>query len=1062
MKAITRGVLPGLIASVMLVVAVPAAQAATEFGPEILMAGNCTEKYEACGSDPLTGPYAFPKDPTEAEAKIEGYTQADGHPSWGVTAFKVNTEGELPNAVPAGLLTTGPVKRVRTDVGPGVSTNPEAVPKCTMEQFGEKEAIPNTGFYGEPKCEAASEIGVNKVTVYTGPKPFPEGGDVPIEGKVYNLVQPQGVASVFGVALKLPTPLTGASLKKGFEEAEEKGAKPGEGGFPSLPEQAFLEAQQYYAHTLINGNVEWAGDYHDYYEIDVSTAIPLISSRLVLKGNIGSTGNGGYITLPSNCASVGPATTSTVTIESEAGQIEKKEYTTPIGTEGCLGESPFEAVPFQPKFSLGSGSGESASDQPDGITTEVVIPHDPSPTGIDTSQVKTATIVLPEGMTLNPSAAKGLKACSSSEIGIGTRNKVECPEASEIGKVTLTVPQLPMNESLAGSVYLGGTEPITAPPYTIYVRAVSERYGVDVRLKGTVTPNPSTGQLTTTFTENPEQPFSDLSLKFKGGPQAPIANPLTCGMATAATSFVPFTGTAAQSPISGFVIDSNGKGGACGAPILALTQSTASSSSTAGAYTSFALNLERGDGQQYLTKVSTTLPEGLLGAIPSLTLCGEAEATAVSCPANSKIGTATIKAGAGSEPYSFSGQVFMTGPYNGAPYGMEIVVPTAAGPFDFHNEIVRATVNVNPSTTQLTVTASVPTIKDGIPLRIKGMTVAVEREKFLFNPTNCNVLSTSSSLSGTPTLPVVSGATQGISTPFQVNGCSGLPFKPTFSAATSAKTSKANGASLKVNVGYPTGPQANIKSVRVELPKQLPSRLTTLNKACTEAQFNANPAGCPSASNVGTAIATTPVLPGKLTGPAYLVSHGGAAFPDLEMVLSADNVTVVLDGQTNIKNGITSSTFNAIPDAPVSGFELNLPTGKYSVFTANGNICAQPLVMPTVIEGQNGAKVTQSTKIAVTGCGVVITAHKVKSHRVKVTVVTPAAGRVSASGKYLKTVKRTLRKGSKATVTASLSKNGLAALRRSKKGKLKVKVVVGFRPTKGSTSKASVTVTFKR
>jgi hypothetical protein len=627
--------------------------------------------------------------------------------------------------------------------------------------------------------------------------------------------------------------------------------------------------------------------------------------------------------------------------------------------------------------------------------------------------------------------------------------------------VTLTVPQLPANEPLEGSIYLGGNEPITSPPYTIYVRAVSERYGVDVRLKGTVEPGGETGRLRTTFTENPEQPFTNLTLKFKGGPLAPIANPLICGSATAATNFVPFTGTTAQSPISGFVVDSNGKGGACGAPVLALSQSTSSSSSTAGGYTSFALNLERGDGQQYLTKVSTTLPEGLLGAIPSLTLCGEAEANAVSCPANSKIGTATIKAGAGSEPYTFSGPVYMTGPYNGAPYGMEIVVPTAAGPFNFGNEVVRATVGVNPSTTQLTVTANVPTIKDGIPLRIKDMTVAVEREKFLFNPTSCGVLSTGSVFNGTPTLPPVSGASQGISTPFQVNGCSALPFKPVFTASTSAKTSRKTGASLNMNIAYTAG-QANIKYVKTTLPKQLPSRLTTLQKACSEAQFNANPAACPAGSMVGTATVTTPVLPDKMTGPAILVSHGSAKFPDLEFVLQGDNVTVILDGQTNITGGITSSTFASIPDAPISSFALTLPSGPNSLLAANGSLCAKPLTIPTVLEGQNGAKITQSTKITVTGCGVVITAHKVKSRRAKVTVVIPAAGRISASGKYLKTVKRTLGKAGKATITVSLSKKGIAALQGSKRGKLKVKIVVGFRPTKGSTSKASITVTFKR
>ncbi len=397
----------------LLAISAPAAQAATEFGPEILVAGNCTEKYETCGSDPLSGPYAFPKEPTEAEARKEGYNQAAGHPAWGITAFKVNTEGTLPNEVPAGLLTTGPVKHVRTDVGPGVSTNPEAVPKCTMAQYGEKEAIPSTGFYAESKCETATEIGVNTVTVALFNRKHEFQTDLPLTGKVYNLEQPQGVASDFGVALKIPTLVSGAALKEGFEEAEEKGAKPGEDGFPSLVEQGIAESGEYFAHTQILGNVEWAGNYHDYYEINVSTALPLISSRLVLKGEIGSTGDGGYITLPSNCAGVGPATTNTVTIESEAGQVAKKEYTTPIGTEGCNGVAPFALVPFAPTFGLTPGAGETQSDLPDGITAELTVPHNPLPTELDSSQLRTASVTLPEGMTLNPSAASGLEVLRS-------------------------------------------------------------------------------------------------------------------------------------------------------------------------------------------------------------------------------------------------------------------------------------------------------------------------------------------------------------------------------------------------------------------------------------------------------------------------------------------------------------------------------------------------------------------------------------------------------------------------------------------------------------------------
>jgi hypothetical protein len=1031
-------------------ISAPAAQAAVPFGVETLVAGNCTASFEACGTDPLSGPFAFPKDPTEAEARTEGYTQAGGHPSWGVTAFKVNTEGTLPNEVPAGLAEGKVVKHVRTDVGPGVSTNPEAVPKCKMEEFGEKEAVPSTGFYPVPACKPETEIGVNKVTValFNGKHEFQT--DLPLTGKVYNLVQPNGFGSDFGVALEIPIPVSGAALKEGFEEAEAKGAVPGENGFPSLPAQAFLEAQQYFAHTQILGNVEWAGNYHDYYEIEVSPKLPLISSRLVLKGDIGTTGNGGYVTLPSNCAGVGPATTNTVTIESPSGLTAAKKYTTPIGTEGCKGESGLLIPPFAPVFSP-LGAETTQHDQPDGITTELTLPHDPSPAGIDSSQLRTAVVTLPEGLTLNPSAANGLKACTPAQIGIGTRNAVTCPAESKVGEVTLTVPDLPAGEPLTGSLYLGGPEsgPVTGPPYTMYIDAESARYGVSVRLKGSVVPNETTGRLTATFAENPEQPFSNVKLTFNGGPKAPLANPLTCGTGSTETSFSPYTGQPAVLSAGPFTTTG------CPSPLpFSLSQSTANlAPGNAGANTSFAFNLARADGQQYLEKVKTVLAPGLVGKIAGVPLCGEPQAATGECPVASQIGVATVKAGAGSAPFEFPGFVYLTGPYNGAPYGLAIVVPAVAGPFSLGNVVTRATINVEPNyPNRVTVASVLPTIFKGIPLRIKNINLNINRQGYLINPTNCSLFATETALTST------FGATQNLSSPFQVGNCSALALKPSFKSATSAKTSKALGASLETTINQGAG-QTNIKSVLVQLPKQLPSRLTTLQKACPAAVFEANPYSCPSGAFVGGVRANTPVLPDKMKGPAVLVSHANAAFPDLDLVLEADGVRVILVGNTNIKNSITSTNFATLPDVPVSSITVNLPIGAHSAVTANGNVCANQLSMPTEITGQNGFKVKQNTKMRVTGCGVRIVGSKVIGNTAYITVQTFEAGRISGSGPNLRTTYRYLGRAVKtATLKVALSNRG-----RSRGRPLGVRLRVGFVPKKHGAAKSAATrtVTFR-
>jgi hypothetical protein len=353
--------------------------------------------------------------------------------------------------------------------------------------------------------------------------------------------------------------------------------------------------------------------------------------------------------------------------------------------------------------------------------------------------------------------------------------------------------------------------------------------------------------------------------------------------------------------------------------------------------------------------------------------------------------------------------IYLTGPYQGAPFGLTIVTHVIAGPFKLGNVITRARIEVDIHTAQITVTTDpLPQVIDGVPTDLRLVDSVIDRPGFMFNPTNCSPSSFSGTAWGTPPPGVGGpGATAPLSSRFGVGSCRELAFKPRFTVSTQANgTSGGHGASLDVKIAAKQGPgvkageqEANIHKVDVTLPIALSSRLTTLNKACTEKQFAANPAGCPSASNVGMATANTPILPVPLMGPAYLVSHGGAAFPDLDIILQGYGVTVVLTGNTQIKKGITYSKFETAPDAPISSFELKLPEGKFSILGAIKNLCKptktvtvkkrvavrrhgklvkvtkkvsklvpEALIMPTSITAQNGAVLTQSTKIAVTGC----------------------------------------------------------------------------------------------
>jgi hypothetical protein len=1029
----------------MLALPVAAAEAA-EFGVEKFVAINCSEGHESCGSSEIelapTLKYSFPKEPkTPAESKAEGETQAGGHVPFGVTDFKVNTEGAFPNEAPAG----GVVTHIRTDVAPGLATSPAAVKPCSLSEFnGKAGELAGTTFYQAPECPGESLIGVNKVTVYAGPNGVAPGvSDLPLEGNVYNLVQKEGLASEFGVALKLPKPLT----EKILSETPYKGTP--------------FEKLQYYAHTLIEGSVEWGkeekgtnqGDYHDYFEINVSPTLPLITSRLVFKGTVGE---GDFITNATSCP--GNNTTRLALTNKEGKTAPPKPYTTLVGLEGC------NLVPFEPTFGVAAAT--TANDQPNGLTAEIGLTRFPKANEVDSSELKTAVVQLPAGMTLNESAAAGLTACTPAQARIHSSTAgVACPASSQLGTVKLEVPQLPPG-SLAGNIYLGGPEsgPITGPPYIVYVDAESARYGVSVRLKGETIPNEATGQLTTIFSENPEQPFTKVILHFKEGALAPIANPLVCGVATSLSTLTPFSGNAAKTPSSSFTVDSNGKGGACSAPPpFTLTQSSENSAGNAGGHTTTTFNLVRPSGNQFLSRVKTTLPAGLVGAIPAVVQCPEAQASAGTCPSTSQIGTATVEAGAGPTPFQFKGPVYLTGPYSGAPFGMSIAIAAVAGPFNLGTVVTRATVNVDPHSARVVVEATLPRIvkavgkaSSGILLRLQKVSVAVNKQGFLFNPTNCSALSTETTAYAFTAANAAETATFNLASPFQVANCNKLAFKPAFKAASGARTSKANGASLETTIDQPAG-QANVKSVTVQLPLQLPSRLTTLQQACLAATFEANPFKCPSGSFVGGVRANTPTLPSKMTGPAILVSHANAAFPDLDLVLQANGVRVIVVGNTDIKKGITTTKFATVPDAPVSSVTVNLPIGPHSALAAFGNLCAKRLVMPTTIVGQNGVTTKQNTRVNVRGCPVRIVRHHVSGSNAFITVQAFEGGRISGSGATVRTVYRHVRGAATITLRVPLSRRGEQRSR-----PFRTRVRIGFVPSKRGerTSTAFVTLTF--
>ncbi len=870
--------------------------------------------------------------------------QAGSHPYELTTSFVGSKLKENGSGV---LVKEGSLKDVRVELPPGFVGNPEATPKCTYQEFTQNE--------GSASCPDDTAVGVENTYVLT-----PASEVLSFSSPVYNIEPSPGIPAELGFKAKTIVPiLLDVSIRTGgdygltvtvpniTEAADIYGNRvtiwgtPAEASHDSLRGKCLAQAEREGVRTTYESTGE-----------ECPVSVPVRP----------------FLTNPTSC---GVSRTAGIGVDAweEPGNFTSGVSSLPP-LLGC------ERLDFSP--SIEAQPDGTAGSTPTGLNVHLHIPQESTvnPAGLAEADVKDTKVTLPAGVQLSPSAADGLMACSQAQIGLDNAGKPSCPEASKVATVSIKTPLLP--DPLEGEVYLAAPQNFTGPlenPFgslvALYLVAEDPTAGVLVKLAGQTLPDPVTGQLVTTFEDTPQLPFSDLELHFFGTDRAPLSTPALCGAYTTQTSIAPWSGTPPVAPSSTFQITSGPAGAPCSDPApFAPGFNAETTNIQAGAFTPFTLTMTRPDGDQTLGRISMQMPPGLLGTLSSVKLCPEAQANAGTCGEESLIGHTVVSAGLGNDPYTVTGgKVYITTAYGGGQYGLSIVNPAQAGPFvldEGRPVVVRASISVDPHTAALTVVSGpLPTILDGVPLQIQHVNVTIERPGgFTFNPTSCNPMAI------TGTLASSEGASAAVSTPFQVTNCARLGFAPKFAVSTSGKTSKADGASLAVKLTYPTGPNyANIKSVKVDLPKQLPSRLTTLQKACTAAQFEANPAGCPAASIVGHARAITPVLPVALEGPAYFVSHGGEAFPSLIVVLQGYGTTVDLVGTTFIsKASITSSTFKTVPDVPVGTFELTLPEGKFSALAANGNLCKSKLAMPTAFLAQNGAEIHESTPIGITGC----------------------------------------------------------------------------------------------
>lgn len=722
-----------------------------------------------------------------------------------------------------------------------------------------------------------------------------------------------------------------------------------------------------------------------------------------------------FLTLPTSCGTPENPQTSEVSGEAWGGEPLPSDVT-PAGLElaGC------QNLELNPSIEVKSD--EHTASTPSGLTVEVSVPQEGTLTEgkLAEADIKATTLELPSELQTSAGAANSLETCGIAQAGfeevapklseqlekqrfsfveepIKREEGLEasCPDASKIGTVEINTPFL--EGPATGSLYLASqdTNPF-ASPLVLYLIAEEPESKVLVKLAGEVEIR-SNGQLVSRFKNTPQVAFEHLKLHLfngssNGAETASQATAARCGANSANAVFESWSQGPDEKRSSnpeGLAVTSGSHGTQCTnagekLPFAPGFQAGATNPEAAK-YSPFTLTIARPDGSQALKAIDMELPPGLAAKLASVPLCGEPAAEEGKCGEESKIGESTTYSGLGNAPVSLAGKVYLTGPYDGAPFGLSTVTDaTKVGPFNIGTIVARSTINVNettaaanintektlvyPSTGGVEEYAGLPEFIKGLPAQIKQLNVTVNRPEFEFNPTNCNAMAVTGTLAGSE------GTNAPESAPFKATNCASLAFEPKMTASVVGQGSKTEGTTFAVKIEFPKAGEANIQKVDLTIPSKLPSRLTTIQKACLEKVFNENPASCDEGSVIGEGVVHTPVFKNPLRGPAYLVSHGGAAFPDVEFVLQGEGVKIVVDGKTYIHLGVTYSKFETSPDAPFSTFETVFPKGPHSALTPSVpekedfNLCKQTLAIPTEITAQNGAFITKTLPVAITGC----------------------------------------------------------------------------------------------
>jgi uncharacterized repeat protein (TIGR01451 family) len=1041
---------PGQSASMFVIVTVGAGAPAT-LTNHVSVTGGGAPPASATESTPVSEtPAAFGFQTlgtsiTDAAGNLE--TQAGAHPYAFRTGFQLNTIFDTAHANPP----VGTPKDIAVKLAPGMVVSPTATPvRCT-----EAELEDTVNAAGDNGCPDASAVGIARPTVGFGGYANPI-----LATPIYNMVPSPGTPAELGfnaAGLGLFVHLLGGvdaagnyQLTADVKDVPQFGILSGAyvdlWGDPSDP-----------SHDNQRGHCEGGAAHYN------GRTCPVARSGVP------------FLTMPSACSG-SLATSFSVDSWGDPGNFVSAQASTldsrgnPVGVTGC------SRLAFNPTLTIQPDT--TAANAPTGLDVDLKVPQTNSVDQLATANLKRTVVRLPAGVAVSTAAADGLGSCSPGQIGLTTpvgQRPVHfsaaadsCPDSAKIGSVEITTPLLA--DPLQGSIYLAQQD---QNPFgsllALYVAIKDPTTGIVIKLPGQVDADLGTGQLTATFDDAPQLPFSDFKLHFNGGPRAALVTPSGCGAYQTSSTMSPWSAADPDSPtvgeishgMSSFSLDQNCDRGGF-APQLTAGLGTVS----AGRSSAFTLRLTRPDGDQNVASLETTLPPGLLAKIAGVPLCPEASAGPGDCPAASQIGQTTAAIGAGPAPLYVpqAGKtptgVYLAGPYRGAPYSLVIKVPAQAGPFDLGTVAIRAAIFVDPIDAHVTVKSDpLPQIIRGIPLRYRDVRVTIDRSGFMLAPTSCNPMQILADVTGTSLggpfsanpagigFATTTGTVAHLSSPFQVGGCSDLGLSPKLAISLTGKgqTTDDKHPGVHAVVSQPAG-QANLKKVVVSLPLSLALDPDNANGLCEFTDGSKVDPTCPKASIVGKAVARTPILDQPLSGPVYFVKNvrkdpkSGReirTLPKLVIPLTGENgLRLNLVGASNVVDNRLVTTFDNIPDAPVSDFTLDINGGKGGILVVSGtDICKATQVAAQEVDGQNGKTADADVYLQTTACALKVLSKKVGKTSVAVKVGGLGAGKVTVSGKGIKKTRKTIAKSTVATITAKRTKG--------KPGK----VTVSFDPT---------------